>query len=282
MDTIQLTIIVSTIIIIFLIYTLYRRYKLLSAIFSMIAICSIVFSLFIYKSELIFATELEEGRSNVNVPLQNIDELSFFLIKDKVLIDAPLVNQLPELPRGCEVTSLSMLLASAGVEVDKMKLAEEVIKDPTPRTFVNGKIHFGNPYNGFVGNMYTFKEPGLGVYHGPIMKLAENYLPGRMIDLTGKTFDELRIPLSDGRPVWVIINAQYRELEDSYFQTWHTPDGEIKITMKEHSVLVTGYDDKYVYFNDPLTGVKNKKAPIADFKKAWVQMGSQAITYSHE
>ncbi|WP_339162067.1 C39 family peptidase [Siminovitchia sp. FSL H7-0308] len=201
-------------------------------------------------------------------------------IKDQVLIDAPVVNQMPELPRGCEVTALSMLLESAGVSTDKMKLAKEIKKDPTPRTVKNGKVYFGNPNEGFVGNMYTFSEPGLGVYHGPIMELGEKYLPGKMVNLTGQSFEELKIPLSTGRPVWVIINAEYRELDDSYFETWETKSGPVKITMKEHSVLITGYDEKYVYFNDPLTGKKNKKAPIRDFEKSWVQMGSQALTYS--
>ncbi len=53
----------------------------------------------------------------------------------------------------------------------------------------------------------------------------------------------------------------------------------MKITYKEHSVLVTGYDQSYIYFNDPLTGEKNKKAPKQHFINAWKQMGSQAITF---
>lgn len=203
-------------------------------------------------------------------------------IKDKVLIDAPVINQLPQLPRGCEVTSLAMLLGHAGIKTDKMKLAKEIKKDPARRVIKNGKVYFGNPHNGFVGDMYSFKTPGLGVYHEPIQELGEKYMPGKMVNLSGKPFEELKAPLSDGRPVWVIINAEFRELPDSYFQTWETSSGPVKITMKEHSVLITGYDDQHVYFNDPLTGSKNKKAPIIDFKKSWVQMGSQALTYSYE
>ncbi|WP_394137624.1 C39 family peptidase [Cytobacillus oceanisediminis] len=200
-------------------------------------------------------------------------------IKDETLIDLPAVNQFPELPRGCEVTSLSMLLQHAGIKADKITLAKEIKKNPEPYNIENGKIYFGNPNDGFVGDMLSFDNPGLGVYHKPVKELAEKYLPGSIRDLTGSDFTELKIHLSDGRPVWIITNTAYKKLSDDFFQTWHTPSGEIQITYKEHSVLLTGYDQEYMYFNDPLTGEKNKKAPIADFEEAWVQMGRQAITY---
>ncbi|RST76468.1 hypothetical protein D4T97_006820 [Siminovitchia acidinfaciens] len=220
-----------------------------------------------------------ETKTNFN-PVQVKQEVQpKITIKDHVLIDAPVINQLPELPRGCEVTSLAMLLEHAGIQTDKMKLAKDIKKDPARRIIKNGKVHFGNPHNGFVGDMYSFNAPGLGVYHEPIQELGEKYMPGKIVNLTGKPFEELKTPLSGERPVWVIINAEYRELPDSYFQTWETSSGPVKITMKEHSVLITGYDDRHVYFNDPLTGTKNKKAPIGDFEKSWVQMGSQALTY---
>lgn len=212
-------------------------------------------------------------------PYDNDFELHVVKIDDQVLIDAPLINQMPELPRGCEVTSLAMLLNHAGVTVDKMTLAEQVKKNPAEYQVINGEIHYGHPNDGFVGDMYTYQNPGLGVYHKPIAELAEQYLPGSIVDLTGSDFQELKTHLNDGRPIWVIINTHYKELGPEYFETWHTPSGTIEITYKEHSVLITGYDENYVYFNDPLTNIKNRKAPIKDFEKSWVQMGRQAITY---
>lgn len=200
-------------------------------------------------------------------------------IKDSVLLEAPVIWQMPELPRGCEVTSLAMLLQHQGTYADKLTLAKEIKKNPAEYKLANGKIYFGDPNEGFVGNMYTYTQPGLGVYHKPIAELAERYLPGKIKDLTGADFIELKTHLSDGRPVWVIVNTQFEKLHDSYFQTWYTPNGKVSVTTKEHSVLVTGYDKNYVYFNDPLSGEKNKKAPMQDFLDAWVQMGRQAITY---
>lgn len=196
---------------------------------------------------------------------------------DQILMDASHVEQMPELPRGCEVTSLAMLLQTNGVNVDKMTLAKQIKQDPTPYEQKNGMIYFGNPNFGFVGDMYTFDKPGLGVYHGPIRLLAEEYLPNQVVDLTGVEFDDLYYFLSEGYPVWVIINSRYRELPESEFQNWSTPIGQVKVTYREHSVILTGYDEHYIYFNDPLAPNKNRKVNKDHFAAAWKQMGSQAI-----
>ncbi|WP_257350897.1 C39 family peptidase [Pseudalkalibacillus decolorationis] len=198
---------------------------------------------------------------------------------DGVLLDVPLISQQPELARGCEVTSLAMMLQYAGVNVDKMTLAEQVKKDPTPYSEKDGNVYFGNPNTGFVGNMYTFSEEGYGVYHGPIAQLAEQYLPNRVVDFTGSSFETIYQYLDEGKPVWVINNTWFDIVPSEYWQTWQTPAGPIEVTMKEHSVLVTGYDDEYIYFNDPLANMKNRKISKEKFKRGWEQMGSQAITY---
>ena len=200
-------------------------------------------------------------------------------IKNNVKLDAPIIKQFPELPRGCEVTSLAMLLQYEGIEVGKMELAELIVKNPTPLRKENGRIFWGHPNDGFIGNMYTYSQPGYGVYHETIKELADRFLPGRVIDLTGSDFEDLKTYLSMNIPVWVITNTTHKKLPESYFETWQTPRGEVKITYKEHSVLITGYDENYIYFNDPISGVKNRKSPAGDFMEAWVQMGSQAISY---
>lgn len=198
-------------------------------------------------------------------------------IQPEVRLEAVTIRQYPELPRGCEVTSLAMLLHFHGVDVSKTELADKIKKDPTPYRQTADGIYFGNPHNGFVGEMTTLDEPGYGVYHGPVADLAEEYLGNRVRDLSGSPFSFIIRQLNAARPVWVITNTTYRKLPENKFQTWNTPDGPVEITRKEHAVLLTGYDMEAVYFNDPLTG-KEKKAPKAAFEAAWVQMGKQAIT----
>ncbi|MCY7485653.1 C39 family peptidase [Paenibacillus alvei] len=191
---------------------------------------------------------------------------------------APLILQLPELPRGCEVTALAMLLQSAGQKVDKMELAKNIRKDTTPYEKKNGGIYFGNPHRGFVGDMYTFANPGLGVYHEPIAEVAEKYLPGRIIDMTGTSFGHLLWTVGQGTPVWVIHTTLYDSVPAGAWITWNTADGPIQVTYYEHSLLVIGYDEQYVYVHDPLG--RRDRISRAAFKRGWEQMGSQAITYT--
>ncbi|MES9692722.1 hypothetical protein CN639_15160 [Bacillus toyonensis] len=195
-------------------------------------------------------------------------------MKESAMIeDVPFIKQLPELPRGCEVTSLAMLLQYKGVQVDKMQLASEIHRVPFEQNGLRG-----NPYEGFVGNIYTKAEPGYGVYNQPIFNLAEKYVPEKVINLTGRDMQDIYKVISSGSPVWVIINTTFKPLAESSFETWNTSSGEVKITYYEHSAVVIGYDQNFIYVNDPLKNNPRLAVPRAEFEKAWEQMGKQAIT----
>jgi uncharacterized protein YvpB len=196
-----------------------------------------------------------------------------------VLLYAPLISQMPELPRGCEVTSLAMLLQYKGISVNKMTLANEVKKDPTPYRRSGSTVYFGNPHFGFVGSMTSFRLPGFGVFHEPVYELANRYLNGNALDITGSSFDTVLQHVGQQKPVWVINTSTFDFVPSHYWQTWQTPHGPVNITYKEHSVLITGYDNQYIYFNDPLANIKNRKVNIAAFIRGWEQYGRQAITY---
>ncbi|UTR12815.1 C39 family peptidase [Evansella sp. LMS18] len=190
------------------------------------------------------------------------------------IIDTPFIEQMPELPRGCEVTSLAMLLQHAGLNPDKMQLAREVTKVPFKTDGLHGHLN-----DGFVGDMYSFETDGLGVYYQPIIELGEKYLPGKMINLTGCELDDIFSTVKNGLPVWVITNDTFAELEEKHFQHWQTKHGELAVTYRMHSVLVTGFDEDNVYINDPLHDKPNRPVPRSEFEKAWVQLGRQALSY---
>lgn len=234
-----------------------------------------------YKRTFAEATAAAEQLQGVSISYERIDQIIFDdspLPHQAFVQRVPLISQLPELPRGCEVTSLAMILQFNGVYVDKLTLAEEIKKDPTPYSVVNGIVHFGNPNDGFVGDMYTYDNPGYGVYVGPVYELANNYTPNQVLNMTGLSFEYIKRSIARGRPVWVIIHTKFGTLPKSSFETWKTPTGEISITYHQHAVVVTGYDQDYIYFNDPLTNERDRPILTHRFIEAWEQMGSQAIS----
>ncbi|WP_010631857.1 C39 family peptidase [Sporolactobacillus vineae] len=214
-------------------------------------------------------TKIRESRQILRQDQENIPE--------EAEVSAPFVSQRPELPNGCEVTSLTMLLRSAGIPADKMTLAAQMEKVP----FSSGKFN-GNPNEGFVGNMYNGDKahPGLAVYHGPVADLAGKYLGNRVVDFTGSSWNKVEEQLAEGHPVWVITSINFVPVADSQWVNWHTRQGDMKVSFQEHSVLLTGYDKNHVRFNDPLSRSGGTRIAVKSaFVTAWEQFGRQAITY---
>lgn len=198
--------------------------------------------------------------------------------KSAAMLQAPVFKQYPELRAGCELTSLAMLLNYYGIEKSKMDLVPEMEKDETPiRWAEDGTIaYWGNPNIGFVGDI-TGKSKGFGIYHGPLLKLLQKYVPSG-IDLTGKPFDEIEQQVSDGFPVIVWTTVDFSVPER--WVVWDTPIGPIRTTFAEHAVLLVGYDENNVYVNDPLSGKANYPIDKEQFIATWEAMGRQAISYS--
>ncbi|PWK13005.1 uncharacterized protein YvpB [Tumebacillus permanentifrigoris] len=185
----------------------------------------------------------------------------------------PTLAQRPELPTGCEATALTMLLQYEGVQVNKTTVAKKLPQLAVPRN-LGGRMIGGDPNSGFVGN--PFSRDGYGVFHIPIRHVLEEYLPGRGLDLSGGSFDEVLQALADDRPVlaWVTIDlADVRSGSD-----WRTPSGgHVQWRIPEHCVLLTGYRERSVTFHDPNSG-RVVHYPLERFRQIWQAMGRQAVT----
>ncbi|WP_440898762.1 C39 family peptidase [Bacillus cereus] len=144
-------------------------------------------------------------------------------------LDVPLILQKPELMRGCEVTSLAMVLQFSGVQVDKMKLASKIKYVPFQTNGLKGNMH-----KGFIGDISTFDKPGLGVYVEQILELAKLYVPdGKVVDLSHKEPEHIYNMVDQGQPVWIITNALFKHLPDNQFYTWKTiGTGRYKLVYK--------------------------------------------------
>ncbi|NMP22064.1 C39 family peptidase [Sulfobacillus harzensis] len=195
------------------------------------------------------------------------------------------IDQYPQLPNGCEVTSLTMLMDAVGHPVSKMTLAAEMPKDPTKlvldtTTNASGQTvhhvqYWGNPNIGFVGSVYQAGE-GYGIYHGPMTKFLNQLLPGQAEDLTGSSFHTILQHVAAGIPVEVWTTITFKPTTD--WVTWQSPEGPVKATPLEHAVLLVGYGPGVLYVNNPLNGEAAEKIPEAPFLQSWDQLGKQAIT----
>lgn len=201
------------------------------------------------------------------------------------LIHVPGKDQYPQLPNGCEVTSLAMLMTAEGHPVSKMTLAAEMPKDPTKLvltsyTTSNGKTankvqFWGNPNIGFVGSVYKAGY-GYGIYNAPMYKFLNQLLPGRALNMTGDSFSAILQHVAQGIPVEVWTTTTFQPTTD--WVTWQSPEGPVTATPYEHAVLVVGYSPGYLYINNPLNGEAAQKVAEGPFLGAWQQLGKQAIT----
>ncbi len=189
-------------------------------------------------------------------------------------IKADMIFQNPELPTGCEITSLAMLLNYLGFKVDKCALADNYLE--------KGEYRNADPYKVFVGNPRSLRA--YGCYSHAIINAAEAYLTDvgknndyKVYDMTGCDFENLCAAIDNDCPV--IVWGTMGMKGTSKGPSWIIPETNEYYTWVggEHCLLMTGYDKNkgIVYMNDPLKGVVTYDMNL--FKKRFVQMGSHAV-----
>lgn len=198
--------------------------------------------------------------------------------KDSIMLDVVLIKQNPELKYGCEVTSLAMVLNYAGIKINKMELYSAIQKDPDPivRSSSGDILKWGNPNDGFVGDM-TGRTAGYAVYDRPLVQLINHYLPGRAVNLSNQPFENILEHVSAGVPVVVWTTGDYRN--PNSFESWYHGQQLIKVTLDLHAVVLVGYDQNNVYLNDPLSGGKQVRVGKEQFITSWKGLNCRAVSY---
>lgn len=184
-------------------------------------------------------------------------------------LNVPIENQMPDLPNGCEVTSLSMLLNYYQIKVTKNELAQRI-----HHVSSYDDNYRGNPNEGFVGYM-SQANGGWCVYNKPLYDVALQYTD-RIANATGDDFEQIISLVSDGHPVMIITTLKYRPVND--MQRWHTRQGVVRVTPSSHACVIVGYNrpKNYVLVNDPY-GIKNKKVDWHNLEASYNQQGKQAL-----
>lgn len=191
---------------------------------------------------------------------------------DCYIDDIPLINQLPELPTGCEVTSAAMLLNFYNINVDKIALGNEIPKAPLP-SLKNGRIEGDSPNEYFIG--VPSEEKSFGVFHKPIHRLISQYIDAE--DVTGCDFSQVIEYVKSGRPVMAWITRQMVDVE--YEISWFVDENIFWWPKYEHTVVIVGIAENNIIINDPYGG-EERIYDINEFKRIWEDMGRQAIVIS--
>lgn len=161
--------------------------------------------------------------------------------RGNVRLNVSMIKQRPELPNGCEITAVTMMVNYAGNPVSKMTLAAEMPRHPS------------NPNLGYIGNPAGY---GITIFPPALMNLVTKYT-GNAKNLTGLGLDALYYQLDQGHPV----------------VTWNTLHG-----FPYHALTVSGYDANNIYYNDCWTGYKTSMTK-SQFLNNWSTQARRAISY---
>ena len=172
----------------------------------------------------------------------------------------PIIEQLPELPTGCEITALTMVLNYYGFSADKVQMATEYLPVlDSAETYVGSDDRtYGNDLNQyFIGDPTT--ENGFVCGTGAIVSAANGFLSeqGSYIyaeDKTGISLEELYQLINENTPVvvWCTIGMGDRWETEG----WYTEAGDyVEWSMNDHGAVLVGYDSEEVVIADPLAGL---------------------------
>lgn len=157
-------------------------------------------------------------------------------------LDVPLISQRPELPTGCEITAVTMMLQYKGYVVDKVTLAKAM------------PMHEEDPTIGYVGNPFT--KDGWTVYPAALLELVEK-VAGHARDVSGTDLEEIEYLLAENMPIVV----------------WVSPLHGFTV----HALVLTGFDEENVYYNDCWTNEKDVKISKDQFSKLWENQHKRAL-----
>lgn len=201
----------------------------------------------------------------------------------EVFIPVKKVMQLPELPHGCEITSLTSILNFYGYEVSKTVMADKYLPKQ-PFAYKNKKRYGANPYKAYAGNPRS-KAGGFFSYAPPIKAAADKYLEGtgesvQVIDISGSTREEIMGYINKGIPVLTWVTLSLEKPRMAYTWYFHGTKEKFTAPVNLHAVVLNGFDGNKVHVMNPLKGQMTYGADA--FFKSYKDLGSHALVVVKE
>lgn len=197
----------------------------------------------------------------------------------QVLLDVPFICQRDKYPNACESVSAVMTLQYFGIDITVEEFVGQYLTIGIAPYIDSDGIRRGcDPWEAFPGN--PCDKTGWGCY-APVIAKALNAVPlpdgFQVLEIYDLSVSELCSRYIDnGIPVifWATIDMKKPEASLS----WNIlgTDDEFTWIAPLHCLLLTGYDDMFYYFNDPLQK-KNCRYTKDSVELAYAGMYSQAI-----
>lgn len=195
----------------------------------------------------------------------------------RVVLPVENIQQLPELPAGCEVTATTIVMNYEGIKVDKMTLMTYLPMMQYPDE--NGL--WESPWNKFVGNP---KLSYYGCYSPVIIETVESCLETNdikgyeVVDLRDSSMEDLYAQIDDGHPV--IVWATMSMVASRNGNSWYLQDGS-KYTWRanEHCLVLIGYDteNNTVILSDPYDKRGTVEYDADLFETRYTELYKQAL-----
>lgn len=198
----------------------------------------------------------------------------------EILLPVPQILQKPELPNGCEVTSLCEVLNYLGYPADKCDLADRWL--PRSRYWYGAdpdRVYMGDPHRDDGS-----PESGYYCFAGPIVAAANAYLAAQdggyprytAHDLTGCEEAALTAQLCQGRPAIFWASLDFTDIGYDPCGAYALPGGgEHRVFHRLHCMVLCGVDGSHFTVADPLA--INRRVPRGRFMRIYRQLGRRAV-----
>lgn len=199
-----------------------------------------------------------------------------------VKIDVPIINQFPELPVGCEITSATAVLQYLGFDVDKMYMTENYLPWDDNFTYDENMVSHGpDPYKIFAGNPYNW---GYGCFAPVIEQSLNTFFSHNDPDYEALSLENLNEAdieklLNEGVPmiVWASRGMKPYKYREPAQWLLHDTGEEFTWIGNSHTLVLCGYDNACYYFMDCDDKTEITAYSKESFLNRFEENGSQCV-----
>ncbi|WP_114570889.1 C39 family peptidase [Exiguobacterium flavidum] len=183
---------------------------------------------------------------------------------ERKLLGVKHISQLPEMPMGCEITSLTMSLNYKGHRLDKMSMAKQM----------KYSSRF-DPTEGFSGSPYRIQADHIyqSIFPQALIKTAKKYRKDSSV-FTGASSVMIEREVRKGNPVIAYVTYQFKA---PVKKTYRFNGKAMRLVENMHVLVVSGVDRQYFYVTDPIDTHSRYAVDKTTFIKRFDSTGRMAL-----